>query len=106
MLLSEYIQNLKRLTRQIKALGAKPAFLILPAPMDLDPVPPPEAVLAYREAMRQAAAAADAPLVDGPALFVERGVDIGYWTDQVHPDRPGHLLLGEGLYDALKDRGP
>ena len=106
VLLSEYIQNLKRLTRQIKALGAKPAFLILPAPMDLDPVPPPEAVLAYREAMRQAAAAADAPLVDGPALFVERGVDIGYWTDQVHPDRPGHLLLGEGLYDALKDRGP
>jgi lysophospholipase L1-like esterase len=106
VLLKEYIENLAALTQQIEALGARPAFLILPAPMDLDPVPPPEAVLAYREAMRQAAAAADAPLVDGPALFLERGVDIGYWTDQVHPDRPGHLLLGEGLFDAMKDRGP
>ncbi len=106
VLLSEYIQNLRELTAQIEGLGAKPAFLILPAPMDLDPVPPPEAVLAYREAMRQAAAAAGAPLVDGPALFQERGVSIGYWTDQVHPDRPGHHLLGEGLYLALKDRGP
>mgnify|MGYP000548366146 CR=1 FL=1 len=54
----------------------------------------------------QAAAAAEAPLVDGPALFLERGVDIGFWTDQVHPDRPGHLLLGEGLFEALKDQGP
>jgi lysophospholipase L1-like esterase len=106
VLLSEYIQNLRKLTSQIESIGARPAFLILPAPMDLDPVPPPEAVLAYREVMRQAAAAVDAPLVDGPKLFLERGVDIGFWTDQVHPDRPGHLLLGDGLFEALKDHGP
>jgi len=104
--LAEYVQNLGRLTEKIEALGARPAFLILPAPMDLDAVPPPEAVFVYREAMRQAAARSDAPLLDGPQLFEERGANIGYWTDQVHPDRPGHLLLGEGLASVLRDRGP
>ena len=64
----QYVINLRALAAKAKTDGARPAFLLLPAPMDLDAAAPPENVSTYRAAMRAVAAELDAPLVDGVAL--------------------------------------
>ncbi len=104
--LPRYLDNLRRLGATSRSLGAQPAFLILPAPLDLDEVAPPEAVVEYRAAMRLVAEELDAPLVDGPEVFRDPVVTLGYFLDQVHPSEPGHHLLGEALVEALVARGP
>lgn len=94
VLLHTYVANLRALAEEALRLGARPAFLALPAPVDLDPAGPPDAVAAYREAMAQVARDVGAPFVDAPAAFREAGATIGYFADQVHPNAVGHELLG------------
>ncbi len=105
-LLAQYISNLEALVAATKALGARPAFLILPAPMDLDAAPPPETIQAFREGMRQVAQTLGAPLADGPAEFRQAGANIGFFSDQVHPSTEGHLLLGRIVADSMAPYEP
>lgn len=100
--LSDYRANLQAMVEETRKIGAKPAFLILPAPLDFDTLPPPETVLAYRNVMRDVATEAAAPIVDGPALFVSHGATVAYFGDQVHPNGYGHRLLGELLAEQLE----
>ena len=104
--INQYIANLRALAARAKADGARPAFLILPAPMDLDSAAPPENVSSYRAAMRAIAAELDAPLVDGVALAKAHGATLAWWSDQVHPSSLGHRELGMALADALAGVGP
>ena len=82
------------------------AFLVLPAPIDLDSVPPPVTIQAYRYAMKRVAEANHAPLVDGSKLFKDMKVTITYFLDNVHPSPEGHRLLGQALAQALIEAGP
>lgn len=99
--LPNYIKNLQALGNETKKLGGKPVYMILPAPMDFDRVPPPASVQAWRAAMAKVAAEQSAPLLDGPALFKEEG-GMGYFVDHVHPSREGHVLLGHALAKLLE----
>lgn len=101
-----YVANLRALAARATADGARPAFLILPAPMDLDSAAPPENVSSYRAAMRAVAAELNAPLVDGVALAKARGATLAWWSDQVHPSSLGHRELGMALADVLAPFGP
>jgi len=101
--LSRYRDNLEQLVTQSARLAARTAFVVLPAPMDHDPVPPPETVIAYREAMRRVAAASGSPILDGPALFRDSPDAPGAFVDAVHPDVRGHEMLGLGLADVLAE---
>lgn len=104
--LAFYLGNLRALAARAQADGARPAFLILPAPMDFDAAPPPETVTQYRAAMRAVAADVQAPLVDGVALARSRHATLAWWIDQVHPSSLGHRELGTALADALGPLGP
>ena len=99
--LGQYIQNLMTMADEAKKVGARVAFVTLPAPMDFDEVPVPDTVARYRYAMAQAAEILDAPLLDGPKFFKENGGHIGHFQDQAHPTRDGHKLLGAGLAEKL-----
>jgi lysophospholipase L1-like esterase len=103
--LREYMDNLRALADVSAGLGARPVFLALPAPIDLDPAGAPEDVLQYREAMRRVAAEKGAPFVDAPAWFVSHGALIGHFADQVHPNAYGHAMIGDALADALSELG-
>lgn len=105
MPLADYLRNLRDIAALARDLGARPAFLVLPAPMDFDAVPPPETVRAYRDGMRAVAQELGAPLVDGPAIFLEHG-GIGWFEDHVHPSQAGHTLLGHALARALLAADP
>jgi len=104
--IEEYVANLRAIVAESRGLGARVAFLVLPAPLDFDEVPPPPTVQAYRFAMRNLAKREGAPLVDGPALFKEAQVPLTYFLDNVHPSPEGHHLLGEALARALIEVGP
>lgn len=104
--LADYERNLAAMAARARELGARPVFLMLPAPIDLDPASTPATVTAYRRAMREVADREGAPLLDGPALFVAKGVSLAWWTDQVHPSPEGHVLLGEALAELLAPLGP
>jgi lysophospholipase L1-like esterase len=101
VLLHDYVANLRAIADEAKKLGARPAFLALPAPIDLDPAGPPEEVRTYRAAMRQVAEEVGAPYVDGPAWLHAHGGTIGHFADQVHPNVFGHKLVGEAVADGL-----
>lgn len=98
--LKKYVANLRAMAEAAKKYGGKPAFLILPAPMDFDTVAPPETVQTYRAAMAEVAQEVGAPLVNGPEIFLAKG-KITYFNDQVHPSREGHALIGHSLADVL-----
>ena len=99
--LGAYISNLRQMAHKATALGARPLFLILPAPMDFDTAPTVETVSVYRRAMGHVAQQVGAPLVDGPAYFRKHGAGItGFW-DHVHPNALGHALLGKALAEAI-----
>jgi lysophospholipase L1-like esterase len=100
--LSAYRDNLERLVDLARSLDARTAFIALPALMDLDPVPPPETVRAYREVMRRVAEGSGSPLLDGPVLFsAEPGANPAF-IDTVHPNVTGHALLGRALAQLLE----
>lgn len=104
--LPAYLANMRTMADTAERLGSRVAFLVLPAPTDRDVVPPPSTVLAFRAAMRQVAKERDAPVLDGPALFAQAENGLGLFKDHVHPNVQGHLLLGVGLADLLRDAGP
>lgn len=104
--LEDYIANLRAIVATSRKLGARVAFVVLPAPMDFDTVPPPVTIQAYRYAMRSLAEKEKAPLVDGPALFKKAGANLAYFVDNVHPSAEGHRLLGEELARVLLEVGP
>ena len=99
--LPRYLANLEQMARQATALGARPVFLQLPAPMDYAGPPVPETVQDFRAAMVHVAARHGAPVVDGPASM--RGLDqpAGLFFDQVHPNAKGHGVLGRAVGRAL-----
>ncbi|MDP2309565.1 MAG: GDSL-type esterase/lipase family protein [Pseudomonadota bacterium] len=103
--LAAYRRNLEAIVADTRKLGARPAFVLLPAPMDFDRTPLPVSIAAYRATMKKVADEAGAPLVDGPALFLERG-SLSWFVDNVHPSREGHVLLGEALGAALVEASP
>lgn len=100
VILSQYLANLRAMVTTCKQNNIQPAFLMLPAPMDFDKVPPPETVMAYRAAMASVAQESGAPLLDGPALFKKTG-GMNDFLDQVHPSRSGHAKLGHALAELL-----
>lgn len=100
VILSDYLANLRAMVQKCKEMGVQPVFLVLPAPMDFDVVPPPETVIAYRAAMATVARESGAPLVDGPVLFKKEG-SLDDFIDQVHPSRSGHAKLGHALAALL-----
>lgn len=101
VLLRNYIDNLRDIAATARRLGARSAFIALPAPIDLDPAGAPMDVLEYRAAMKTVADELEAPFVDGPVWFREHGATIGFFDDQVHPNRYGHALLGIAVAEAL-----
>jgi len=104
--LTGYAHNLEEMATYTESLGARPAFLMLPALMDFDLTPVPDSVMEYRDVMRQVARRHDAPLVDGPAVFADQGIGVTAFMDQVHPAVSGHALLGQALADVLAAVGP
>ena len=104
--LSQYIKNLREISAETQALGAKPVFIALPAPMDFDQVDVPETVLEYRAGMAHVAHESNAFFVDGPALFREQGAGIGWFLDQVHPNAAGHAILGDAIFDMIEASAP
>jgi lysophospholipase L1-like esterase len=104
--LASYLQNLRALAASASQAGARPLFLLLPAPVDLEGSSVPGTVAEYRLAMRRVAREVGAPLVDGPALFREKKVTIAYFFDQVHPVQEGHALLGEAVAEAILSHMP
>lgn len=105
--LGDYRANLIDMCLLACYAGARTAFVLLPAPMDIDPrVPPPETLQEYREAMRLLASELEAPLVDGPALLKERGGGLEWFVDQVHMSHIGHAEMGERLAGLLAGQEP
>jgi lysophospholipase L1-like esterase len=100
--LKDFKKNLQQLVEETEKLGAKPVFVILPAPLDFDTVPPPASVQQYREAIKTLSEQENAPLLDGPARFAAAGGTVAHFGDQVHPNAQGHLLLGRLLADAME----
>lgn len=101
-----YLAGLRSLGDQAEALGAQVVYVALPAPLDLDPVPPPPTVSTFRGAMATAAAEREAPFLDGPALFVDQGAAPDEFLDQVHPGPRAHARLGEALAALLEPQPP
>ena len=99
-----YVKNLRGMVAQAGLLNARVAFVVLPAPMDFDEVPPPPTVEAYRDGMRAVANESRALLIDGPALFRTAGTGVADFLDQVHPAPSGHRLLGIALARAILER--
>lgn len=103
--LALYSANLDGMAAEAVQLGARPIFVLLPAPMDFDTAPPPPMISVYRDAVQAAAARAGAPVVDGTEVFRAHGGGVADFFDQVHPTPRGHRLLGEALADAIWDAG-
>jgi lysophospholipase L1-like esterase len=99
--LRDYVDNLRAMADHAGTLGARVAFLALPAPVDLDPAGAPEEVAEYRAALARVAEERGAPFVDGPAWLRANGGTIGHFADQVHPNVHGHKLVGEALAAGL-----
>ncbi len=104
--LDDYHKNLTEMVAEAKKIGARPAFVILPAPLDFDKMPPPDVVERYRNQLRELAAQESAPLLDGPLLFEKAGGTVAHFGDQVHPNANGHQLLGKLLADVIGQQSP
>ena len=96
-----YTQTLRALAKAATELGAQPAFLVLPAPLDRSPVVPPF-VDAYRARLRGVARTVGAPLVDAAAAFRDGAPPADGFADSVHPDAAGHARIGALLAEAME----
>ncbi|MDP7113714.1 MAG: hypothetical protein QGH45_17230, partial [Myxococcota bacterium] len=99
--LAAYVANLRAIAAESQRIGARTAFVVLPAPLDFDEVLPPPSVAEYREGMRLVAAEVGGPLVDGPVLFGDLGLGVEGFLDKVHPAVAGHAALGTALAEGL-----
>ena len=104
--LQAYVAGLNALADRSEELGAQVVFVVLPAPLDFDEVPPPEAVAAFRGAMAAVAEQRGALLLDGPARFPADGGSPGEFQDQVHPAASGHARVGRLLAGLLEPHPP
>jgi lysophospholipase L1-like esterase len=99
--LNDYAASLDALADRAEGIGAKVAYLVLPCVRDPGGGPIGDARDTYRERMREAARARNAPLADAPPRFVEgRAQDLFY--DDVHPTVAGHARLAGVLTEALR----
>lgn len=100
-----YIERLGQIAGWAQDRGAQPVFVVLPAPIDLDPAGPPAVIETYRGHLSAVASERGALLIDCAAWFVENGATTADFYDSVHPSRSGHAQLGacvgEGLVRGL-----
>ncbi len=101
--LAAYMDNLRRLATEGEALGARPVFVSLPAPIDLDRRQVPSYIHAYRAGMYTVSQRLGAPFLDGPDLFAQAGATPAMFFDQVHPSAEGHAILGRALAELLEE---
>ncbi len=97
----QYLANLLAMAEMARRAGARPLFLILPAPVDLGTDALPDIVVEYRSLMRQAAKESGAVLVDGTTLLAPYNVQIHHFVDAVHPGWEVHRLLGKAVAQAI-----
>ncbi len=105
-----YRANLEALAGLAQDHGAALAYMVLPHPADLRGDDEGHASYhPYRLALRQAAAANHAPLVEGGEVLARAAkadprLDIdALFLDNIHPTVQGHLLLGQALAQALAE---
>ncbi len=109
--INDYGANLYAIAREAQARGAGVAFVVLPNREDLEPKALDRGADGpawgpYREAMRAAAAAFGAPLIDGPAAFAASGQPAdALFLDEMHPSAAGHALLGAAVAEGLAAAG-
>ena len=101
-----YIELLTEMARWADDRDATSVFLVLPAPIDVDPAGAPDFIEAYRDHMRHVADATGSPLIDCSAWFVETGATGADFYDSVHPSRAGHARLGDCVAAGLADLQP
>jgi lysophospholipase L1-like esterase len=99
--LERYRETLHAMVREIRSVGAQPVVMVLPAPVDLDLVPVPALISAYRTVLKEVAESHRVQVVDGPEVFRRSSAKNGCFYDQVHPSVEGHALLGKALAAAL-----
>lgn len=100
--LDSYRENLRALVAATREVGALPAFLMLPHPLDAQKIHKlPAHEMAYRQVMREVAAEAGAPLVDGPAWYDAHPWDTLRFSDDIHPDAKGHADLADATFAAF-----
>lgn len=94
--IDEYEANLRTLAASARALGAVPAYLVLPHPMD--PLPPQEEN--YRAVMRRVASEEGTIAVDAAAWFRAHPAD-GRFSDDIHPSAKGHADIATAVAEAF-----
>jgi len=101
--IKHYAENLQQMVDAAQRVGARPLFLILPAPMDFSTDRyEPSTVEQFRSIIRKVAQQFRVPLVDGPALFRKAGAGLECFLDNTHPSARGHHILGLAVADALE----
>jgi lysophospholipase L1-like esterase len=102
--LAQYIQNLAAIAGA--AAPARVIFLALPAPIDVGKYSIPPTILNYRAGMRRVSDRVGAEFVDAPAKFAAEPQGRHLFIDQVHPNRFGHALLADILFEWLESQRP
>lgn len=90
----QYFANLVAMATATMQAGARPIFLVLPAPIDLSSDGAPPIVVEYRDLMRRAARETGALIIDGPSLLTANQIEVYDFIDAVHPGPEMHQVLG------------
>ncbi|MFN7143916.1 MAG: SGNH/GDSL hydrolase family protein [Myxococcota bacterium] len=100
--LDAYATNLRAMVAAVREVGALPAFLMLPHPLDANRIHGlPSHERSYRDVMRTVAAESGAPLVDGPAWYATHPWETSRFADDIHPDAKGHADLADAAFAAF-----
>jgi hypothetical protein len=95
----DFIANQTQLVAMVRAAGAKPVFLILPARGDVISNPNfPADRHGRKQMLRDLAQSLDVPVVDGQSWFQAMYADQDLFIDTVHPNAKGAALLGKVLH--------